>query len=89
MTPPVIAVTTSALTGKASFKVSFDARKSTAMVGAQVTKYEWNFGDGSAVSTLPAVVYTYTKVGTFNAVLKITDSNNQTRSQTFKVTVTK
>jgi hypothetical protein len=89
MTPPVISVTTSALTGKASFKVSFDARKSTAMVGAQVTKYEWNFGDGAAVSTLPSVLYTYTKVGTFNAVLKITDSNNQTTSQTFKVTVTK
>nr|WP_315468589.1 PKD domain-containing protein [uncultured Undibacterium sp.] len=89
MTPPVIAVTTSALTGKAALNVNFDARKSSAMVGAQVTKYEWNFGDGTAVSTLPAVLHTYSKVGTYNTVLKITDSNNQTKSQTFKVTVNK
>lgn len=89
MTPPVITVTTSALTGKAAFNVSFDARKSSAMVGAQVTKYEWNFGDGTAVSTLPALLHTYSKVGIYNTVLKITDSNNQTKSQTFKITVNK
>lgn len=89
MTPPVIAVTTSALTGKAALNVSFDARKSSAMVGAQVTKYEWSFGDNTPASTLPALLHTYSKVGTYNTVLKITDSNNQIKTQTFKITVTK
>ncbi|WP_395011438.1 PKD domain-containing protein [Undibacterium sp.] len=88
MTPPVIAVTTSALTGKAALNVSFDARKSTAMVGAQVTKYEWSFGDNTPASTLPLLLHTYSKVGTYNTVLKITDSNNQSKTQTFKITVT-
>ncbi|MBC3875874.1 PKD domain-containing protein [Undibacterium flavidum] len=85
---PVVVVKTSALTGKGPLSVSFDATKSTAMSGATVTKYEWNFGDATANSTAGLVTHTFTKVGTYTVTLKITDSNNQSKTQTMKVVVT-
>ncbi|MBR7800359.1 PKD domain-containing protein [Undibacterium fentianense] len=87
-TPPVLNVTTSALTGRAQLRVNFDASKSTAMSGAQVTKYEWVFGDGTANATTAVVAHIYSKVGTYNTTIKITDSNNQTKQTSYKVTVT-
>lgn len=89
ITPPTIVATTTALAGKGPLKVTLDASRSVAMPGAKIAKFEWNFGDKTAVSTSPSVLHTYSAVGVYSTVLKVTDSNNQIKTQTFKVTVTK
>ncbi|MFH0816805.1 MAG: PKD domain-containing protein [Methanobacteriota archaeon] len=35
--------------------------------------YTWNFGDGSAVETAMNTTHTFTKIGTFNVTLNVTD----------------
>lgn len=84
---PVIVVKTSTLTGKGPLSVSLDATKSTAMSGATVAKYEWNFGDATPNSTAGSLTHTFVKAGTYTVTLKITDSNNQSKTQTLKVVV--
>jgi PKD domain len=48
--------------------------------------YSWNFGDGYT-GTGPSVVHTYTKGGTFNVTLTVTDrgGNSNTLTQTIQV----
>lgn len=87
LTAPVLNVKTSALSGKAPLNVSFDATKTTVMAGARITKYEWNFGDLTPNSSLGSVIHTFTKVGIYNVTLKVTDSNNQIKTQVLRVTV--
>lgn len=84
---PTLVVKTSLLTGKAPLNVSFDATKTTVAAGARIIKYEWNFGDLTPVSTLGSVIHRFTKVGTYNVLIKVTDSNNQVKTQTLRVTV--
>lgn len=42
------------------------------------TAYEWDFGDGSAKSTLPDPTHAYAVVGTFNVKLKATNEKGDT-----------
>lgn len=39
--------------------------------------YEWNFGDGSAVSTQPNPQHAYTQVGTYSVTLKATNEQGE------------
>lgn len=50
----------------------FSAEKSTTPNG-KITKYEWDFGDGSILESTKNVNHTFTKEGVFNITLKITD----------------
>ena len=43
-------------------------------VAGTITKWEWDFGDGSAVSTQPNPTHTYTAIGFYNVTLKVTSS---------------
>ncbi|GBL35407.1 xanthomonalisin [Filimonas sp.] len=38
------------------------------------TQYEWNFGDGSSISTTPSPVHNYTAIGTYTVTLKATNT---------------
>ena len=40
-------------------------------------RYEWDFGDGSAISTEANPSHTYTKAGRYNAILTVFDSSGQ------------
>ncbi|MBR7800360.1 PKD domain-containing protein [Undibacterium fentianense] len=87
--PPVIKVTNGTLTGKRKLTVNFDASKSVPMSGAKIMKYEWTFGDGTALGKTAKISHTYSKIGNYTTTLKITDSNNLTATQIFKIAVTK
>jgi PKD repeat protein len=59
--------------------VDFDASTSTTPgVGATITSYTFDFGDGTAPVTQagPTVQHTYTSAGTYTATLTVTDSTN-------------
>lgn len=67
-------------------RASFDGSSSTDADGA-VASYAWDFGDGtSATGARPA--HTYSKEGTFQARLTVTDDSGATGSVTQAVTVT-
>jgi PKD repeat protein len=73
--------------GKAPLKVYFDAYSSTAEVA--IDSYEWDFGDGSTIANGINVNHTYDEVGTYTAVLTVTDSNIKKDNDYVYVTVTK
>lgn len=47
--------------------------------------YRWDFGDGSAISTLPNPSYTYTTSGSYTAVMTVTDSANHSTSKSITI----
>jgi YVTN family beta-propeller protein len=64
----------SATSAAAGQPVSFDASSSRVAVGS-ITRYDWNFGDGSGVSTAsPTVTHVYGAPGTYTASVTETDS---------------
>jgi hypothetical protein len=84
--PPVARFTTSGNTGKGPFIVTFDASSSTAL-GSRIVSYSWSFGDGSAVETTVLAKHVYTKIGRYEAVLKITDARGLTVSNAVQIIV--
>jgi len=54
--------------------VIFDGSTSTAAVGAAITTYRWDFGDGSTGSGATAL-HQYSAVGTYRVTLTVTDTN--------------
>lgn len=84
--PPVARFTTSGNTGKGPFTVTFDASSSTAL-GSRIVSYSWSFGDGSAVETTVQAKHVYTKIGRYEAVLKITDARGLTVSNAVQIVV--
>lgn len=56
--------------------VNLDASASTPN-GGYITLYEWDFGDGEKTSTIsPFITHVYTRSGTYQVTLSITDSEN-------------
>ncbi len=65
--------------------INVDAATSTDDVG--IWKYEWNFGDGTAVVTTATATHTYAVPGTFTVTLKVTDHANQSHTATTTASV--
>lgn len=65
--------------------INVDASASTDDVG--IWKYEWNFGDGTAVVTTKTATHTYAIPGTYTVALKVTDHANQTHTATTTASV--
>ncbi|MCB0397095.1 MAG: PKD domain-containing protein [Flavobacteriales bacterium] len=81
--PPITDFTASVTSGCGSLTVQF----TDATVG-QPTSWEWNFGDGSAVSTQQNPSHTYAAPGTYNVSLKATNANGnktETKNSLIKV----
>lgn len=66
--------------------ISFSGAGSTDPDGA-IVSYQWTFGDGSSASG-QSVTHTYTGVGSYIAVLAVTDDQGATSADTVDVTVT-
>ena len=84
--PPKAMATASAITGTAPMAVSFSAAGSIDPDGV-IVAYQWNFGDGSPPVSGPAPRHTYTRFGTYNAVLEVTDNTGMKAHKTTSITV--
>jgi PKD repeat protein len=73
-----------ALRGQA---INFDGSASVSPGGA-IVNYSWDFGDGSGASG-PTASHAFSRAGTFNVTLSVTDDQNgvATQTQTFTVNV--
>ena len=59
--------------------VNFNAAQSRPPAGGSLTRYEWNFGDGSTqVTGGPATSKAYGAVGTYQVTLTVTDNAGRT-----------
>ena len=56
--------------------------------GTAPYSYSWNFGDGSATSTLQNPSHTYNTAATYNATLTVTDSSAPANTAASSVTIT-
>jgi PKD repeat protein len=72
-------------TGNAPLNVSFAG---SATGGTAPYSYSWNFGDGSAASTLQNPSHTYNSACTCTATLTVTDSSAPVKTATSNVTIT-
>lgn len=68
---------------KLNSNITFDASYSK---GEGTLNYKWEFGDGTA-STMPVVQHKYSAIGSYNAVLTVTDSNGNSDTSNATITV--
>lgn len=83
---PVAVFTAAPTSGPSPLPVSFDATGSSDL-GGRIDSYSWSFGDGHT-GTGVSTTHMYTLVGTFTAVLTVTDNygGTSTASTTIEVT---
>lgn len=67
-------------------QVFFDANASQASPGRTISRYDWNFGDGSS-GTGVTTSHRYTRAGAFTVTLTVTDSAGRTGTSSKSVTV--
>ena len=68
------------LTGPIPLRIQFDGGKSQSLKG-QIIRYEWNFGDGSAMQMGRTVSHIYNTPGLYTVTLKVVeDSGNEASS---------
>ena len=72
---PPVAVITGPTQGETGKQLAFSARNSTAGQGANIVRYEWDFGDRSQASGVD-IVKIYEQPGLYNVVLTVVNSNN-------------
>ncbi len=85
-TPIAVATATPAF-GLAPLKVTFKGGGSSDPDGDPL-KYEWDFGDGTAISKVQdPPVHTYRNGGNYEARLKVTDSKNASSTTTVRISV--
>ncbi len=64
------------LSGPIPLQIQFDASKSESLKG-QVTRYEWNFGDGSVLQIGRTVSHIYNTPGLYTVTLKVVDDSGK------------
>jgi len=55
---------------------TFDAQKSSSPAGS-ITKYEWDFGDGSQKAKVRSVMHSFPQEGVYKVVLTVTDEKDK------------
>ncbi len=63
--------------GSAGSAVSFSSSGSTDSDGT-ISSYSWDFGDGSPANTSPNPTHTYSRDGSYNVILTVTDNGGLT-----------
>jgi len=71
---PTAVITTNTTSGIAPLAVSFSAENSSDPDGDTLT-YNWSFGDNSTDANGLTVTNTYTEIGTYTAILTVSDGN--------------
>lgn len=84
--PPVADISAVPVSGDVPLVVSFDGTNSYDSDGS-ITSYSWNFGDGTNGSG-SSVSHTYNSVGTYLAVLTVTDNEDATDQASITIVVT-
>ena len=84
---PTASFTMSTNSGTAPLKVSFDASNSNDSDGT-ITKYVWDYGNGSNEGKGIKTDHTYTTPSTYDITLTVTDNKNASGEATQKVIVT-
>ena len=74
---PKAVLTTDKTDGALPLTVKFKGSASSDADPGDSIRFEWDFGDGSPISTEADPTHTYTKAGRFNAVLTVFDSSGQ------------
>jgi hypothetical protein len=83
--PPVAVISATPLSGKAPLCVTFDGTNSTDTNGHLVS-YSWDFGDGAKAKEA-SLNHTYMSVGTYTAVLTVTDDQGLKHSDSVTIAV--
>jgi cytochrome c len=83
---PIAAASVSKKAGAIPMKALFSSKGSVDYDGDALT-YKWNFGKGLPKSTLPNPTFTYTKPGTYTAMLKVTDAKGNSSTSNVEVKV--
>jgi len=80
---PVVSLIVDKDKGNAPLTVNF----SSSVQSPSPVKYEWYFGNDSQVVDTPNSSYVFTKAGTYEVVLKVTDQNNNSVSKNVTIDV--
>jgi uncharacterized Ntn-hydrolase superfamily protein len=83
---PTAAFTASAESGEDPLEVAFDASSSSAVAGATIADYTWDFGDGETAGE-PAVSHSFLLPGRYTIRLEVRDSNGRAREARREVLV--
>lgn len=83
---PVAVIKVDKTSGTGPLLVNFDASGSSAD-GSKIASMVWTFGEGSASANTSTAKYTYTKVGTYKATLKITNTAGLTSTKDVTISV--
>ncbi len=81
--PPSAVIAATPSSGPAPLTVSFDSAGSSDPDGDPLT-YDWDFGDGSAHATTPAVTHLYA-LGTYTAALRVSDGKGGSATATARI----
>ncbi|MDA0182832.1 ThuA domain-containing protein [Solirubrobacter phytolaccae] len=84
--PPKAVLTTDKTDGASPLTVNFSSAGSLDEDPGDSLRYEWDFGDGSAISTEPNPAHTYTQRGRFTAKLTVIDSSGERTSTSTLIT---
>ena len=84
---PRAVINTNRTDGPTPLAVQFTGSNSSDPDPGDSIRFEWNFGDGTPLSTEPDPAHTYTQAGRFTASLKVTDSSGQSTSTSTVITV--
>ena len=85
---PIAVATSDVSKGKVPLPVAFSSEGSGDPDGV-IISYAWDFGDGLGSSADANPTYTYTTVGSYIAILTVTDDGGLTASATLDITVRK
>ena len=83
---PKAVLTTDKTDGASPLTVNFSSAGSLDEDPGDSIRYEWDFGDGSPISTEPNPTHTYTQRGRFTAVLSVIDSQGERTSTSTIIT---
>lgn len=83
-TPPIARITNTQDMINAGESISFSGADSTDADGT-ITSYKWYFGEGARTASGETATHTYSRCGTYNVELKVTD--NDDLSDTTKISI--
>jgi PKD repeat protein len=83
---PKAILTTDKTDGALPLTVQFTGSNSSDRDQGDSIRFEWDFGDGSPISTEPNPTHTYTKAGRYTAILSVIDSSGKRTSTSTVIT---